>query len=370
MTRQEDDNRTGEACIGQTHSSRSLPIILVATLSTPDAPASTASSGGHSAEPRRNVRAIPSEALTTLDDSHGSVRQRLITLRDELLADEAAHGRLHDTRGLRAYMDTQTGATAVHSTGIALEDVHVAAGNDSALAETVGIGATTRPNLIAPHLSRQAVGWSGRPQPAGYRLHDEGRLRLTVSHDPDITARWSSRSHLVETWYWKYEMPEHRESEAFTPSYRKDSDFWAYARRGTAASADASYRLLDLTIRSRPWAGTAHRIRSYIDILPVATLMNCPTGTTLGFNYAGLGVSIPVTTCGRVQQVNNISHPLEFGTDWNGSTSNRVSIESLASIRSRAGQEPVMADYIWAEFRMCAAWCPPSEYVRWDDSGW
>lgn len=317
-------------------------------------------------------RAIAAERLTSLEEAIGNERELLGSLRDDFLADEASEGRVHDELEVTALIDSATGAAALHLPGVEMDALHVQEARDGDSVQAMALGAESH-NVDTGSDARgggRGMGWAGGPSATGYLLDRSGSLRLTRTHDADLNADFSSYDHFVETWYWKYVLPESKESTAYTSSYRSNSDFWAYSRRGIADGASNAYHLRDLTIRSRPWGGTSSRIRNYIDRLPATGTSTCTSAGSLSFSYGGFGVSLPVSTCQNTQGVNNTSVPLEFGTDWSGSTASKVGVEAMVNIRSVEGQVPTMADYIWAEFYGCNTYYCNKDYIKWNDTGW
>ena len=302
------------------------------------------------------------KSLQKSDRFSGDLRRRMDDAENGFIARRAQLGRLLDTRQVEAFADTSTEVIAVADASLVIDSINVGTyENADGDVAGQGFGAEIHEDTAAaPSVAASPViGFAGSPSTNGYQLVSNKTLELK----PKV-GDWTQK---VITDYWKYKLPDNKESPAFSSSYRSNSDFWAYARRGLGDSADKP-RLVDLTIRSRPWGGTASRMRNVIDKAPTGTTTACTNTGTIGFSYSGASVNIPYNNCSSVKGVTSTSSSLEFGADWDGNTTNPQTVEAIASVRTVAGQTPSWADYIWASFTNNPA--GGNVDYKWTDSGW
>jgi hypothetical protein len=301
-------------------------------------------------------------ALQRAERFSGDQRRRMDAVENEFIARKAQLGRLLDTRQVETFTTAGAQVIAVADASLVVDSINVGTYKDAAggvAAQAFGAEIHEEDGSAASTASTPTIGFAGSPSTTGYQLVSSKTLELK----PKV-GDWTQK---VITDYWKYKLPENLESSAFSSTYRSNSDFWAYARRGLGDSADKP-RLVDLTVRSRPWAGTASRFRNIIDKAPTGTTTACTSNGTIGFSYAGQGVQIPYNNCSSVKGVTSTSSALEFGADWDGNTTDPQTVEAIASVRVVAGQTPSWADYIWASFTNN----PAGGYYdyKWADSGW
>jgi hypothetical protein len=301
-------------------------------------------------------------ALKKAEKFTGDQRRRMNDVESEFIARRAQLGRLLDTRQVETFTSPGAQVIAVADTSLVIDSINIGTYKDTdGTVAGQGFGAEIHEESgSAPSTpTTPTIGFAGNPSTTGYQLVSNKTLELK----PKV-GDWTQK---VITDYWKYKLPENLESAAFAPAYRTNSDFWAYARRGLGDSADKP-RLVDLTVRSRPWGGTSSRFRNVIDKAPTGTTTACTSTGTIGFTYAGHGVQIPYNNCYAVKGVTSTSSALEFGADWDGNTTDPQTVEAIASVRVVAGQTPSWADYIWASFTNN----PAGGYYdyKWADSGW
>lgn len=306
-------------------------------------------------------------ALRTADQVTGDLRRAMTESRDEYLDKSARNGRVRDARSVATFADPSGTVVVAAGVGSAVDSIDVGTYRDSG--DTViaqGFAARVHESAGRPGAAAgaPAIGFAGVPTTTGY---------LLVNND-DVVMHPVLRNtaQYMHSYWWKYEMPEGLEQDAFNPSYRAGMDFWIYVRRGIADGQGQgiwpyNIRLVDLTVRSRPWGGTAWRINKMIDHAPTGSSGSCTDSGSIGFSYAGAGVTIPLSNCQSVNGLSNVSQPFEFGADWNGVTDQQQAVEAIASVRSVEGQIPTWADYIWAAFDVADG---VQTAYRWTDTGW
>jgi len=213
--------------------------------------------------------------------------------------------------------------------------------------------------------SAPIVGFAGVPSTSGYVLVSNGGV--TVNSVPIIggTAQY------LRSEYWKYQLPESLEAASFSSSYRSNSNFFIYARRGIADARPNPRILVDLTVRSRAWDRTESRIKNAIDNAPVGSSNSCTDRGMIGFYYGAAGVEIPLSNCQATHGLSTLcQRRFEFGADWDGRTGSQQAVEAIQSIRSVAGQTPTWADYIWASFAIDPVAFGNYRDAKWSDPGW
>lgn len=311
--------------------------------------------------------------------------QRLNSSKDEFIDSAMRRGSLTDTQEVEVLLDSEHDIVVAFNQGQAIDmlDVRRAEVDGEVVARAFGVatheiadeGDDESPDIV----NGSGFGFSGAdPTFNGWVLtlpngNRERCLVLTPNHDPDVRPDVGRNNHYVETCYWKYYLPENLQPAAFAG--HTTNDWWSYARRGVAGGANG-YTMDDLTIRSRPWGGTAARINGFETRIPSgADQTTCQQGPTLSASYGGFGISVPITNCQGTRGV-WVPAAKEWGTDWDGRTNGRIGIESLGVVRTVESPAPSFADYIFASFIGCFVEGPLPhvscyrDNVRWTDTGW
>lgn len=341
--------------------------------------AEAAGRSGHrsGAPPALRVSRFDRQVLRTSDSVKPQARERMLRARIDLLDQRAREGVPLDARAVTVLTDpTQSVVAAAANTDI-IDGIDLAVADTSSGTHLVqGVVARSHESQATGGVaSSPAIGFAGVPTATGFRLKANGGVTVTSAMDPDINLCAGDyyptcHTQYVRSEYWKYELPESLESRSFTPSNRSGSDYWAYARRGIADAQGGGYRLVDLTVRSRPWAGYEGRFIDVINYGPVGTSSACTSSGQIGFSYGGASIQIPLSNCKSVSGVSSTAKAMEFGADWNGRAGSQQAVEAVQTVRTREGQTPVWADYIWASFTTAPLQLWNYSNVKWTDPGW
>jgi hypothetical protein len=305
----------------------------------------------------------------TLKDSasfSGELRSRLDSAKLNYVDRRAKQGLLLDVKRVDAVTDAAASVVAVAEDTTVIDSIDVGSYKTTDDVEVAqGFGAQIHdeaPGSASVSAAHPALGFAGAPSYTGYQLVGQKSLEL---HPTAYGVKQN-----VITDYWKYKLPDAKETAAFGAAYRANSDFFVYARRGTGDAQGTGKRLVDLTVRSRPWGGTAGNQRNIIAKAPVGTSQQCTSTGTIGFEYKGASISLPYNNCSAVKGVTTTSSTLEFGADWDGRTGDPQTVEAIASVRAVAGTTPSWADYIWASFTNLPTQVIDYSDYKWTDSGW
>ncbi|MFI1994514.1 hypothetical protein [Actinoplanes sp. NPDC020271] len=296
-------------------------------------------------------------------DVSGVLRRKMDTAKSDFVESHARRGRNVDSRTVDVYTDpaqsviVAAGADeAVDGIDLGTVDgVHVAAG-----VRTHQTGVVTNPAASA------VVGFAGAPTYSEYVQDGSGYHTVTATNDADIKI--GGTVNFLESWYWKYVLPEAKEANSFGSAMRSGSDFYVYARRGIADAKSSGTSLVDLTIRSRPWGGTSGNLKKMLYSAPGGSATSCSEQGAIGVGYGPASVKIPRSNCASVTQVTSTGSAFEFGADWDGDTSDQIAIEAIASYQAVEGKVPSFADYIWATFD--PGLLSSNKDVKWTDTGW
>ncbi|MFI1994513.1 hypothetical protein [Actinoplanes sp. NPDC020271] len=336
-------------------------VLATAGITAPAAAAPAAAVGKIAKYDRSVLR--PSSSVT------GNLRKKLETAKTDYLDFAARHGRSLDARGVSAFTDPASKVVLAVGEGTVIDKVNV--GTVDGKARGVGVESHEAGNTSTAQAP--VMGFAGDPTTDGYKMVAANSHIVTVADDADVQPT-SHYTNYVKSWFWKYELPEGSEVNAFSSTERSGSDFFVYARRGDAnpggANADLYSSVMDdLTIRARPWGGTSGNFKKMISRLPVSTTNSCTSSGSLEVSAGPYSVEIPQNNCSNVTGLTSTSSPYEFGADWNGKTQGAVSIEAIASFKVAEGKVPSFADYIWMNFYTVTAGYPVGT-VKWTDTGW
>jgi hypothetical protein len=350
-----------KAAFRVTVAAMSAVVITGTGIATPAAAAPKSLTGKINKYERSALR--PSTAVT------GELRQKMDSARSEYIDYAARHGQLADSRTVSVFTDPTSSVVLAAGGGTVVDKVSV--GTVDGIAR--GVGVETHESGTSTTAAPPVTGFAGDPSTDGYRMAAAGSHVVTVADDPDIKPD-AHFSNYVKSWYWKYELPEGSEANAFSSTERSGADFWVYARRGDANPGGSgndigSSRMDDFTIRARPWGGTSGNFKRMIGRLPVSSSSSCTGTGNLEISAGPYSVAIPQTNCSNVGGVTSTSSPYEFGSDWDGDTQGAVSIEAIASFKVAEGKIPSFADYIWMNFMTITAGYPVAT-VKWTDTGW
>lgn len=293
----------------------------------------------------------------------GTLRQKMDTARADYVESRARRGTNIDNRTVSVYTDPS-------------EAVIIAAGADEAVdgidigtvdGTKVGVGVRTHATgTFAGTAATSVIGFAASPSYSEYVQSSSGYHTVTASNDADIKI--GGTVNYLESWYWKYVLPEGKESASFNGTMRSGSDFYVYARRGIADAKSSGTDLVDLTIRSRPWGGTSGNVKKMLNSAPGGTVTSCADQGAIGFGYGPASVKIPRSNCASVTGVTSTGSAFEFGADWDGDTTDQIAIEAIASYQTVEGKVPSWADYIWATFD--PGLLSSNKEVKWTDTGW
>lgn len=163
-------------------------------------------------------------------------------------------------------------------------------------------------------------------------------------------------------------MPDSSESDFFTDSLRSGSDFWAYTRRVRARSEKRA--VLDLTLRSRTWAGMEHKVQQVLNHTPTDDINVCEHHGEISYGFGGASVNMPIDGCDVIKPVWNVNHSRkEFGADYDGVNGKKgAQIGASAILKTPQGVQPVFADYTWIQ--LGATFWKSGIKKRHADSGW
>jgi hypothetical protein len=288
----------------------------------------------------------------------GSLHQKMTAARNNLLQNNARRGSNVDARSVSLFTDP--GSKVI----VASTDANAVDGIDIGLVDGVvaGMGLRTHDSDAGSAVATAPViGFAGGPSSVGFRQNKTDSHEVTRADDGDLS------SNFLQSWFWKFSLDEARESTYIGAAERANSDFWIYARRGEADAQASGHKLVDLTIRARPWGGTSGNFKNMIDNAPAGTSTSCSDNGAIGVGFGQAGVTLPLTTCSSVSGVTS-SNGFEFGADWDGRTQNQIGVEAVASYKVKEGYTPAFADYIWATFD--PGLFGSNKEVKWSDTGW
>lgn len=146
---------------------------------------------------------------------------------------------------------------------------------------------------------------------------------------------------------------------------------WAYNRWGTGDPNGSGHRISEITIRSRPWAGTAGNVAALNDYYPRGGGDICPgSGTSVSVGYAGFSATMPLQNC-AITDVSPNATAKSMMSQWIGAyTGTSKSTDFNMFLSTFQPADLVMADYIWGNFSRYPG-PPPYVYsASWHDSGW
>jgi hypothetical protein len=202
----------------------------------------------------------------------------------------------------------------------------------------------------------------------GSNATKRGAGTRTVYFTPDYDSK-NNVDHWVTQTYEKWQ----------SNSAKRD---WAYNSYATfdAANEDWDYvaRLVDATIRARPYKGYESRVTGGPYDYEPRPQEVCQSVADLSINvgtYASL--TIPVTNCYSGQEIypNGTKHSM--GTAWYGSTTAQRYLDFSFSFQAaNTTTIPIMSDYIWMSVDYCYYYsidCPiimTRENNKWTDGGW
>lgn len=309
------------------------------------------------------VTRYQSAALRPVTSMTGTLRQKMDVARADYVESRARHGSNLDTRTVSVVTDPEQTAIVAAGADEVVDGIDVGTVNGA----NIGVGVRTHlSDQTAKKRAVPVIGFAAAPSTSGYVEDHEGFHTVTAANDADIKI--GGTVNFVENWYWKYVLPENKEAASFGSAMRSGSDFWIYARRGLGDAKSSGTNLVDLTVRSRPWGGTAGNFKQMIDNAPGGTATSCAELGAIGFGYGPASVKIPRSTCTSVTGVTSTNSPYEFGADWDGKTTAQIGVEAIASYRVNEGYTPSFADYIWATFDPGVL--SSNKDVKWADTGW
>jgi hypothetical protein len=293
----------------------------------------------------------------------GTLRQKMNVAKADYVESRARRGSNLDARTISVYTDPQQAAIVTAGAD------EVVDGIDIGTVDGVDVGVGVRTHVSGKAAGKSAapvIGFAATPSYSAYVEDAAGFHTVTATNDADIKI--GGTTNFVESWYWKYELPESKEAASFGSSLRSGTDFWVYARRGLADAKSSGTSLVDLTVRARPWGGTSGNFKQMLGNAPGGTETTCAEVGTIGFGYGPASVKIPRSNCASVTGVTSTGSAYEFGADWDGDTSSQIGIEAIGSFRVKEGYTPSFADYIWATFDPGVL--SSNKEVKWTDTGW
>jgi hypothetical protein len=330
-------------------------LVAVAGLATPAAAAPQTRVGKVTHYESARLRAAGSVA--------GTLRRRMDVAKADYVEGRARRGSNLDSRTVSVYTDPTEAAI------VAAGADEVIDGIDVGTVDGASVGVGVRSHVTAATGNTPAppvIGFAAAPSYSQYVLDSAGYHTVTATNDADIKI--GGTTNFLESWYWKYSLPEAKEAASFSSSLRSGADFYVYARRGIADAKSSGTDLVDLTIRARPWGGTSGHFKQMLGNAPGGTETSCTELGAIGFGYGPASVKIPRTNCSSVAGVTSTNSLFEFGADWDGDTATQIAIEAIASYRVAEGYVPSFADYIWATFDPGVF--SSNKDVKWTDTGW
>jgi hypothetical protein len=293
----------------------------------------------------------------------GMLRRKMDTAEADYIESRARHGSNVDSRAVDVFTDPREAVIIATGADTAIDGIDVGTIDG----KTAGVGVRTHnTGASASGAATSVLGFAAPPTYSQYVQDTSGSYTVTATNDADIKI--DGTVNFLQSWYWKYVLPESKEADSFTSTMRSGSDFYVYARRGIADAKTSGTDLVDLTIRSRPWGGTSGNFKQMLNSLPGGTATSCADQGAIGFGYGPASVKIPRTNCASVTGTTSSGSVYEFGADWDGDSDAQTAIEAIASYRVNEGYVPSWADYIWATFD--PGLLSSNREVKWTDSGW
>ncbi len=144
---------------------------------------------------------------------------------------------------------------------------------------------------------------------------------------------------------------------------------WAYNRWGTGDPQGSTHKINEITIRSRPWSGTASDVAALNDYQPRSGGNICTSGGEISVSYAGFGAKLPIDNCDQTDVSPNATAK-SMMAQWTGSYTGIAKSAQFMMFLSTYNTDLTMADYIWTNFRYESNGQYNYHPTYWANTGW
>lgn len=172
---------------------------------------------------------------------------------------------------------------------------------------------------------------------------------------------------------------DHSSTSCFQKYAKSGSNIWAYNRWGVFTSAQPSAsstltRIMDWTIRSRPWNTQTNQFTGLVDWQPRTGSASC-SEIPLSVSYSGVSLSANMYSCSQNFIVYPNASAVSMGAEQDNLPTGQRQVEGdfgMIYTTANTTDAPAIADYQWATVRWgacstCSAY--EASYER-NDSGW